>query len=195
MFDICSYVCDCRVQTPPPPPGPGEKPSEHDPGPIVLPALKRYWAKGARLAFLEARVVGYKMALQQKRGRSLAAENMDTIVRDYFRTFHWSLPLDVDPAEGQVGVDPDGPPESLTIAEERMKAAVIVRMKTVRQFRLWKLVVYHLCRRDLLCSPFIIGSITVLTSWVIPSLLMRPIMGRSKKSSPKSTGPTPLSLS
>lgn len=147
MLDICTYVCFFRVQppppSPPPPPPPPLPPSKSStksksskkkksPGTIVLPPLKRKWAKGSRLAFLTSHLDAYKTCLRRKRDRSSLSELNDTIVREYFRRFDWRLPVDVEPPLPIVPVDPNAPPESLSLEDEAMKAAVIAQMKNVR---------------------------------------------------------------
>lgn len=91
-----------------------------DSGPL-LRTLKKGWAKGARLAFLESHIQAYKEAgLHSKRRRT---SYTDQVVNEWFTRFHWTLPIESD--------DPSPSTPSTTIAEDlspadaKLKGAVI----------------------------------------------------------------------
>jgi hypothetical protein len=91
-----------------------------DSGPL-LRTLKKGWAKGARLAFLEGHIQGYKEAgLHSKRRR---ISYTDQVVNEWFTRFQWTLPIESD--------DPSPSTPSTTIAEDilpadaKLKGAVI----------------------------------------------------------------------
>ena len=94
------------------------------------PSLKRNWAKGQRLEFLQSHLVPYQSALRQSRARG--AEYADTVVNKYFESFHWRLPIDEDPPTTSP-VNPDSAPmqEDLTEEEQREKGEVISKMRKV----------------------------------------------------------------
>jgi hypothetical protein len=91
--------------------------------------LKRNWAKGRRLQFLEAHLQDYQAALRQSRTRG--AEYEDSVVNKYFALFHWRLSIEEEPPPGPP-MDPNHPvEEELTEEEEQQKRLVISKMKKV----------------------------------------------------------------
>jgi hypothetical protein len=94
--------------------------------------LKRNWAKGARLTFLENYIDDYKTALLTKKAPAV----LDGIVNAWFARFHWTIPLsaetDLPPTTLPVG--PDGH-EILSKENRKLKAEVVERTRTVRIFQ------------------------------------------------------------
>ena len=79
-----------------------------DSGPL-LRTLKKGWAKGARLAFLESHIQAYKEAGLHSKCRRTAY--VDQVVNEWFTRWHWTLPIESD--------DPSDPSKpSTTIAED-----------------------------------------------------------------------------
>ncbi|KIJ90848.1 hypothetical protein K443DRAFT_14905, partial [Laccaria amethystina LaAM-08-1] len=93
----------------------------------LLRVLKRNWAKGARLTFLENYIDDYKTALLTKKAPAV----LDGIVNAWFARFHWTIPLsaetDLPPTTLPVG--PDGH-EILSKENRKLKAEVVERTRT-----------------------------------------------------------------
>lgn len=78
----------------------------------LLRTLKKGWAKGARLSFLEGHIQPYKEAGLHSKARRTAY--VDQVVNEWFARFHWTLPIDND--------DPSPSTPSSTIAEDLLPA-------------------------------------------------------------------------
>jgi hypothetical protein len=93
-------------------------------------ALKRNWAKGRHLEFLESHLSDYQAALRQSRTRG--SEYEDTVINKYFALFHWRLGTEEEPPPGPP-IDHNHPvDEDLTEEEKRQKGVIISKMKKVR---------------------------------------------------------------
>ena len=96
-------------------------------GPL-LRTLKKGWAKGARLAFLQSHIQPYKEAGLHSKSRRTAY--VDRVVNEWFTRFHWTSPIESD--------DPSSSEPSTTIAEDlseadaKLKGEVISHIGKVR---------------------------------------------------------------
>ncbi|EDR08563.1 uncharacterized protein LACBIDRAFT_327105 [Laccaria bicolor S238N-H82] len=93
----------------------------------LLRVLKRNWAKGARLTFLESYIDNYKNGLLTKKAPAV----LDSIVNAWFARFHWTIPLsaETDLPATTLPVGPDGH-EILTKEHRKLKAEVVERTRT-----------------------------------------------------------------
>ena len=94
--------------------------------------LKRNWAKGAHLTFLESYIEDYKTGLSMKK----APDVLDGIVNTWFNRFHWKIPLsaDTDAPGTTLPVGPDRH-ELLSNDNQRIKAEVVEHTRTVCIFK------------------------------------------------------------
>jgi len=91
-----------------------------DSGPL-LHTLKKGWAKGAHLAFLQSHIQAYKEAgLHSKRHHTAY---VDWVVNNWFTHFHWTSPIesnDPSPSEPSTTIAGD-----LSPANAKLKGEVI----------------------------------------------------------------------
>lgn len=80
--------------------------------------------RGSRLTFLEARIQKYILAVNS----GLHKHFWNDLFADYWATFPWNLPLNVEPTEGMT------PEEPKTEEEQKQKADILQRTTKVRLF-------------------------------------------------------------
>ena len=91
-----------------------------DSGPL-LRTLKKGWAKGARLAFLESHIQAYKEAGRHSKRRRTAY--VDQVINEWFTRFHWSLPVDTNSPSPSLTATTFA--EDLSPADAKLKGEVI----------------------------------------------------------------------
>lgn len=97
-----------------------------DSGPL-LSTLKKGWAKGARLAFLEGHIPAYKEAGRHSKRRRTAY--VDQVINEWFSRFHWSLPVDSnDPSPSLTAT---AIAEDLSPVDAKLKGEVITHIGKV----------------------------------------------------------------
>jgi len=91
-----------------------------DSGPLLC-TLKKGWAKGACLAFLETHIPAYKEAGRHSKHRRTTY--VDQVINEWFSRFHWSLPVDSNNPSPSLMVTAIA--EDLSPANEKLKGEVI----------------------------------------------------------------------
>ncbi|KIY61815.1 hypothetical protein CYLTODRAFT_495026 [Cylindrobasidium torrendii FP15055 ss-10] len=113
------------VDTPRNSPSPSPEPDNPYPVETVLtvPKFKRGWAKGARMAFFEARVPDYTSA--RAKGPAQTADYLVAVSNAYCQQFTWWL----DPPNEPTASDLAKTDDELDPAELQLKAAKILRLR------------------------------------------------------------------
>ena len=98
--------------------------------------LKKGWAKGVRAKFLKGRLDDYKAAVLISNEKANSV--LDDIVNQWFKTFHWSIPIpkctednETIPPVSPFPTTSDGF-EILSPSDSALKGKVIERMRKVR---------------------------------------------------------------
>ncbi|KAL0958881.1 hypothetical protein HGRIS_014197 [Hohenbuehelia grisea] len=99
------------------------EPEEEEDESAMKKALTRNWAKGERLTFLTAHIGPYREACL--RGCAKGREYLENVVNEYFKRFHWRLPLKQDPSPDDT-YDHD---EALSSQDKKKKGNLIAQMK------------------------------------------------------------------
>lgn len=101
----------------------------------LLVTLKKGWAKGVRAKFLKTRLDDYKAAVLVSNEKANSV--LDDIVNQWFKTFHWSVPIpkrgednETTPPFPLFPTTSDGF-EILSPADSALKGKVIERMRRV----------------------------------------------------------------
>jgi hypothetical protein len=102
----------------------------------LLVTLKKGWAKGVRAKFLKSRLDDYKAAVLKLNEKANSV--LDDILNDWFKTFHWSIPIPKRDEDNET-IPPLFPfPQTsdgfeiLSATDSALKGKVIERMRKVR---------------------------------------------------------------